>query len=271
MIVNTNIASLNAWRNLEIQNNSLQASMTKLSSGQRINTAADDAAGLAISEKMISQINGLNQAASNAQDAMSLTQTAEGALNEITAILQRMRQLAVQARNGTATDTDRAQIQKEVSQLIQEIDQIASTTQFNTQDILNVAGGKSFTFQVGANAGQTISLTISGATAAALGVNGLSVKTSAGASGAISKLDAALSRVAASRANLGAVQNRLQHIVNNLQVASQNLSAANSRIRDVDMAKEMANFTKTQILVQAGTAMLAQANQAPQSVLKLLG
>jgi flagellin len=271
MIINTNIAALNSWRNLENQNNTLASSMAKLSSGQRINTAADDAAGLAISEKMKAQINGLDQAASNAQDGVSLAQTAEGALNETTAILQRLRQLAVQSRNDSSTDTDRGQIQKEVSQLTQEISQIASTTQFNTKNLLNVSGGASFTFQVGANAGQTIKLVISAATTNKLGVSKLSLSTATKAAAAISTISKALDKVSGSRANLGAVENRLQHIVNNLQVASQNLTAANSRIRDVDMAKEMANFSKTQVLVQAGTAMLAQANQSPQAVLKLLG
>ena len=271
-VINTNVASLNAWRNLELQNSSLTSSMSKLSSGQRINTAADDAAGLAISEKKKAQINGLNQAASNAQDAISLAQTAEGALNETTAILQRMRQLAVQARNDTETNADRSQIQKEVNQLVSELNQIASTTAFNTQNLLNNGtAGKTFTFQIGANKGETITLTVSGANATNLGVNNVSVATGTDAATALTNISAALSTVSTARANLGAVQNRLQHIVNNLQVASQNLSAANSRIRDVDMAKEMADFSKTQVLVQAGTAMLAQANQMPQSVLKLLG
>lgn len=271
MIINTNVPSLNAWRNLETQNTSLQSSMSKLSSGKRINTAADDAAGLAISEKMISQINGLNQASSNAQDGISLIQTAEGALNETTAIIQRLRQLAVQSRNDTNTDNDRAQIQAEVSQLQAEVNRIATTTQFNTKSLLN--GNFTATFQIGANAGQTMSVTINKMDATALGINNTTVKldTNTGASAAITALDGALSKVSAQRANLGAIQNRLQHTINNLNVASENLTAANSRIRDVDMAKEMADFSKTQILVQAGTAMLAQANQAPQAVLKLLG
>lgn len=270
MIINTNVPALNAWRNLEIQNNSVSKSLSKLSSGKRINTAADDAAGLAISEKMISQINGLNQASSNAQDGISLIQTAEGALNETTAIIQRMRQLAVQSRNATNTDKDRNQIQLEVSQLKLEISRIKLTTEFNTQKLLDNSVG-SFIFQIGANANQTMKLTIASMGNGALNTGAITVATSGGASQAISTLDGALSIVSAQRANLGAVQNRLEHTVNNLQVASENLTAANSRIRDVDMAKEMASFSKTQILVQAGTAMLAQANQAPQAVLKLLG
>ncbi|MBU2699153.1 flagellin [Sporomusaceae bacterium BoRhaA] len=270
MVINTNVASLNAWRNLEAQSNAQSASMGKLSSGKRINKAADDAAGLAISEKMISQINGLDQASSNAQDGISLVQTAEGALNETTSIIQRLRQLAVQARNGSETDKDRAHIQKEVGQLLSEVNQIASTTQFNTMNLLN-GSTTTVTFQIGANQGQTMAVSLPTVTANKLSIDTISLATAAGASGAIKSLDAALSTVSGARANLGAVQNRLQHAINNLQVASENLSSANSRVRDVDMAKEMASFSKTQVLVQAGTAMLAQANQMPQTVLKLLG
>jgi flagellin len=269
MVINTNMASLNAWRNLEAQSAAQTSSMSKLSSGKRINKAADDAAGLAISEKMISQINGLDQASSNAQDAISLVQTAEGALNETTSIIQRLRTLAIQSANDTNTDSDRSQIQKEVTQLTKEIDRIASTTQFNTKNLLN-GSAKGLVFQIGANETQNMSVTIASAGAKAIGVSGLSLSTAVKASAAISTLNKALSNVSGSRANLGAVQNRLQHTVNNLQVASENLTSANSRIRDVDMAKEMASFSKTQVLVQAGTAMLAQANQMPQSVLKLL-
>jgi flagellin len=272
MIINTNVPALNAWRNLELQNTALNGSLQKLSSGKRINGAADDASGLAISEKMTSQINGLNQSVSNAQNGISLIQTAEGALNETTAIIQRIRQLAVQSRNGTNTDADRGQMQKEVTQLIAEANRIAQTTQFNTKNLLDGSASKSsMVFQIGANQGQVMSIKIANASTGALGINTVSVGTVAVASKAISVLDSALSKVSTSRANLGAVQNRLEHTVNNLNVASENLTAANSRIRDVDMAKEMASFTKTQILVQAGTAMLAQANQAPQAVLKLLG
>lgn len=270
MIINTNVSSLNAWRNLELQNSSLSSSMSKLSSGKRINVAADDAAGLAISEKMISQINGLDQASRNAQDGISLIQTAEGALNETTAIIQRLRQLAVQSRNDTNTASDRTKIQAEVTQLTAEIDRIASTTEFNTMKLLN-GSANALDFQIGANAGQTMTVAIGSMGNNTIGTNALDLSTSAGATAAITALDKALSAVSAQRASLGAIQNRLQHTINNLNVASENLTAANSRVRDVDMAKEMADFTKTQILVQAGTAMLAQANQAPQSVLKLLG
>lgn len=275
MIINHNLSAINANRNLGINDTSMNKSLEKLSSGFRINRAADDAAGLAISEKMRGQINGLNQASRNAQDGISMIQTAEGALNETHAILQRMRELAIQSSNDTNTDADRSQIQSEVVQLQSEIDRIGSTTQFNTKSLLN--GGMNTTaaiFQIGANAAQTISLKISDMRSAALKVdnaNGVKMSTQATAQASIAKLDAALSSVSTQRANLGAVQNRLEHTIANLNVASENLNAAESRIRDVDMATEMSSFTKQQVLQQAGTAMLAQANQKPQSVLKLLG
>lgn len=270
MIINHNISALNAWRNLGINDTAMDKSLEKLSSGLRINRAADDAAGLAISEKMRAQIAGLNQAVRNAQDGISLIQTAEGALNETHAILQRMRELAVQSANDTNTDQDRAHIQAEISQLVSVINHIANTTQFNTKNLLT-GSLKGATFQIGANAKQTMSLTISAMDASALGVNAIDLATQDGASAAIATIDTAISAVSTQRANLGAVQNRLEHTIANLNVSSENLSAAESRIRDVDMAQEMANFTKEQILQQAGTAMLAQANQKPQSVLKLLG
>ncbi|HOV79648.1 MAG TPA: flagellin [Bacillota bacterium] len=270
MIINHNVSALNAWRNLGVTDTSMNKSLEKLSSGLRINRAADDAAGLAISEKMRGQINGLNQAVRNAQDAISLIQTAEGALNETHAILQRMRELAVQAANDTNTDEDRAQIQQEISQLINELDRIASTTQFNTKLLVN-GSATSMLFQIGANAAQTMTLSIGDMGASALGVAGISLSSQGGATSALTALDGALSAVSSERAKLGAVQNRLEHTIANLNVSAENLTAAESRIRDVDMAKEMANFTKTQILMQAGTAMLAQANMKPQTILKLLG
>jgi flagellin len=270
MIINHNISALNAWRGLSQTNSALAKSLEKLSSGMRINRAADDAAGLAISEKMRGQINGLNQAVRNAQDGISLIQTAEGALNETHSILQRMRQLAVQAANDTATDTDRQRIQEEVTQLASEIDRIANTTEFNTQKLLN----GSFTgkiFHIGANQDQNMTIDINSMKASALGVNGISVATQANANSAITTIQTAIDTVSVERSKLGAIQNRLEHTIANLGVAAENLSAAESRIRDVDMAQEMMNFTRNQILVQAGTAMLAQANMAPQAVLKLLG
>lgn len=274
MIINHNISALNAWRNLGINDSAMNKSLEKLSSGMRINRAADDAAGLAISEKMRGQIAGLNQAVRNAQDGISLIQTAEGALNETHAILQRMRELAVQSANDTNTNEDRTQIQAEITQLVSEINRIATTTQFNTQNLLT--GSLNATFQIGANKSQTMNLTIGNMAAGALGASGAKIasvklNTQSGAAAAITTIDAAIGAVSTQRANLGAVQNRLEHTIANLNVASENLTAAESRIRDVDMAKEMADFTKEQILQQAGTAMLAQANMKPQSVLKLLG
>jgi flagellin len=349
--INTNIAAMNAYRNLSGTQNAMSTSLERLSSGLRINRAADDAAGLAISEKLRAQTNGLNQATSNAQDGISLIQTAEGALNESHSILQRMRQLAVQSSNDTNSNADRSQIQKEVTQLSSELDRLAAATQFNGKNLLD----GSFTaanFQIGANAAQVVTLSIgsmdttalaltaavhsvagngvvanafTGAspmgnfnilangdvqdssglkvgdyaanvvtfTVAALGTvtfassaltggvvagapgsfaitNGVDVSTQAVSSTSITAIDAAIDTVSGQRADLGAVQNRLQHVVNSLSVAAENLSASESRIRDTDMAKEMTAFTRSQILQQAGVAMLAQANQAPQSVLKLL-
>jgi len=354
--INTNIAAMNAYRNLSGTQVSMSTSLERLSSGLRINRAADDAAGLAISEKLRAQASGLNQATANAQDGISLIQTAEGALNESHSILQRMRQLAVQSANDTNSDTDRLQIQKEVTALGSELDRLASATQFNGKNLLDgtYKAGSELNFQVGANAGQKIAVAISdmrgatlglalgakataangavqatatpftgttptgsftidsqkvydslglqvgtydeasftatftaGATAkfqsaAASGValsqkgsfaltNGVDVTTLAASGSSITAIDGAIDAVSGQRADLGAVQNRLQHVVNSLSVAAENASAAESRIRDTDMAKEMTAFTRSQILQQAGVSMLAQANSAPQSVLKLLG
>lgn len=271
--INTNVAAMNAYRNLSSTQGAMATSLERLSSGLRINRAADDAAGLAISEKLRAQTNGLNQATSNAQDAISLVQTAEGALNETHSILQRMRQLSVQSANDTNTSDDRAAIQKEVTALNSELDRIASTTQFNGQNLLDGTGGTagSFTFQIGANSGQTVSVAFAKADTATLGTGAVDVTTQAGAASALTAVDAAIKTVSGDRADLGAVQNRLQHTINSLSVASENSAAAESRIRDTDMAKEMTSFTRSQILQQAGVSMLAQANSAPQSVLKLLG
>jgi flagellin len=244
--------------------------MQKLSSGLRINSAADDAAGLAISEKMRGQINGLNQASSNAQDGISLVQTAEGALNETTAILQRMRTLAVQASNDTNTTADRGQIQLEVSQLKNEINRIASQTQFNTKNLLT-GSAKSIVFQVGANEKQTITLAIKTMNTTALKVDTINVSTNAGSITAqIKTINDAIDSVSSQRAKLGAYQNRLEHTINNLGTSSENLTTAESRIRDVDMASAMSEYSKENILSQAAQAMLAQANQQPQQVLQLL-
>ncbi|MGO0121827.1 flagellin N-terminal helical domain-containing protein [Desulfothermobacter acidiphilus] len=267
--INHNLEALNAWRNLNQTAGLLAKSMEKLSSGLRINRAGDDAAGLAISEKLRNQVRGLNQAIRNAQDGISLIQTAEGALNETHAILQRLRELAVQASNDTLTAQDRQAVQAEINQLVQEVDRIANTTQFNTQTLLDGSFVNRW-FQIGANTGQGIQISISAANSAALQVNALDVSTSLAANNAIASIDAAISIVSMMRANLGAVQNRLEHTVANLSVAAENLQASESRIRDVDMAQEMMNFTRLQILQQAGVAVLAQANMAPQAVLQLL-
>ncbi|GER68383.1 flagellin [Weizmannia acidilactici] len=269
MIINHNLAALNTLNRLNAATNAQSKAMQKLSSGLRINSAADDAAGLAISEKMRSQIRGLDQATNNAQDGISLLQTAEGALNETHDILQRMRELAVQGANDTNTTEDRNQIQTELNQLMSEIDRIAKTTQFNTQNLLG--GTFSATLQVGANAGQIITFSISAmdTTGLSLGTN-IAVDTNAAASTAISALDKAIKLVSSQRSNLGALENRLDHTINNLTTSSENLTSAESRIRDVDMAKEMSEETKDSILAQAAQAMLAQANQQPQQVLQLL-
>ncbi|MFC7685724.1 flagellin [Ureibacillus sp. GCM10028918] len=376
MRINHNIAALNTSRQLGIANNNQAKSMEKLSSGLRINRAGDDAAGLAISEKMRAQVRGLDQASSNAQDGISLIQTAEGALNETHSILQRMRELAVQASNDTNTDTDRKELQKEVDQLVEEIDRIANTTEFNTKKLLNgdlkgvtdaaqsvkfdersnetvfasisgatatvsadhtynveissatasgtytftwrdeegntgtVTGSNgtaitigdavvtlgsalssgsigeeatfttrkavseladnSLTYQIGANSSQTMKVSIGDMDATALKVNKINVSSSQASEASISAINHAIESVSAQRSKLGAFQNRLEHTINNLGTSSENLTAAESRIRDVDMAKEMMNQTKESILAQASQAMLAQANQKPQAVLQLL-
>ena len=274
MRINTNIAAMNTYSKLNSASTAQAKSLEKLSSGLRINRAGDDAAGLAISEKMRGQIGGLNQAVSNAQDGINMIQTAEGGLNETHSILNRMRDLTVQAANDTNSDGDRAVIQKEVDQLALEITRIAEKTDFNGKKILSGtydSAGTDISLQIGANSGDTLSFNIEKMDAAGLTVEALTVDTNANANTSTGKIDAAIKLVSDERSNLGATQNRLEHTINNLTTTSENLSAAESRIRDVDMAKEMMNFTKNNILNQASTAMLAQANQMPQSVLQLLG
>ncbi|NLM96923.1 MAG: flagellin [Halanaerobiaceae bacterium] len=276
MIINTNIAALNSYNRLSSTNNNMQKSLERLSSGKRINKAADDAAGLAISEKMKAQIRGLAQAQRNAQDGISLIQTAEGALKETHAILQKMRELAVQSANDTNTDDDRAELQKEVSQLIEELNRIAQNTEFNTMALLDgtrssSSGGTALVFHIGANANQTMEVSIENMSASGLSVQDVDISSHSGANQAIGTVDSAIGLVSSERSKLGAIQNRLEHTINNLGAAEENLTAANSRIEDIDMAKEMMEFTKSQILSQAGTAMLAQANMMPQGVLQLLG
>ncbi len=318
MRINHNISALNTYRQLSVNNMMASKSLEKLSSGLRINRAADDAAGLAISEKMRGQIRGLNQAVRNAQDGISLIQTAEGALNETHSILQRMRELAGQAANDTLTADDRYQIQKEINQLTEEAQRIGVTTEFNTQKLLD-GTYDSKNFQIGANESQTLTVSISdmraanvsstgsvsvgalsitttGAVSATIGgtyiasVNNISlvyinstgamattsgyavsVMSQTDANAAITTFQKAIDTVSTERAKLGAYQNRLEHTINNLGTSAENLTAAESRIRDVDMAQEMMEFTRLSILQQAATAMLAQANQQPQMVLQLLG
>ncbi|MGE7606209.1 flagellin Hag [Peribacillus frigoritolerans] len=300
MIINHNISALNTHRQLSSATNAQSKSMEKLASGMRINRAGDDAAGLAISEKMRGQIRGLDQASRNSQDAISLIQTAEGALNETTDILQRMRELATQASTDTNTTNDRGEIQKEMDSLTSEINRIGNTTEFNTQKLLNgskdtATAGTGLQFQIGANENQSLTLEIKDMRASALGLTGtagdpgftaadgvsdgtnstaseagLDVSSASTASAAITKIQTAIDKVSAERSKLGANQNRLEHTINNLGTSSENLSAAESRVRDTDMAKTMMEQTKNSILAQASQAMLAQANQQPQGVLQLL-
>ncbi|MER1998192.1 MAG: flagellin Hag [Lysinibacillus sp.] len=315
MRIQHNISALNTHRNLGFNNTQANKNLEKLSSGYKINRAGDDAAGLAISEKMRGQIRGLDMATKNAQDSISLIQTAEGALNETHSILQRMRELAVQSANDTNVTSDREALQLEINSLAKEITRISTDTEFNTQKLLTGSfGTEDFgnqqgatavadfdittatddgkVFHIGANSGQNIKLSITNMSASALGVNalgndeevesvgrdgdlgtstGINISTQSGADKSIAIIDHALNRVSETRASLGAVQNRLEHTINNLGTTSENLTAAESRIRDTDMAKEMMNFTKNNILMQAAQSMLAQANQQPQGVLQLLG
>ena len=272
MVVQHNMTAANANRMLGVTTGAQAKSSEKLSSGYKINRAADDAAGLTISEKMRSQIRGLNKASDNAQDGISLIQVAEGALNESHSILQRMNELATQAANDTNTTSDRTAIQKEVDALTTELDRIASTTQFNTQNLLD-GTFKDKKLQVGALNGQKIAVTITTMNATAIGITaGINnkVDTFTNAGKAMSVFQAAISRVSTMRSALGALQNRLEHTVSNLDNISENTSSAESRIRDTDMADEMVNYSKNNILAQAGQSMLAQANQSNQGVLSLL-
>ncbi|MGM7702913.1 flagellin Hag [Pseudalkalibacillus sp. Hm43] len=288
MRINHNIAALNTYRQLGNANNMQSKSMEKLSSGLRINRAGDDAAGLAISEKMRGQVRGLEQASRNSQDGISLIQTAEGALNETHSILQRMRELAVQSSNDTNTAEDRTALQNEVDELAKEVTRISNQTEFNTKTLIDGVGAASLDFQIGANDSQQLTISIGAMDAASLGVDdgtgtaavtggdatvngGIDISTDAAtATAAISTIDTAIQTVSDERAKLGANQNRLEHTINNLGTSSENLTAAESRIRDVDMAKEMMAQTKNSILAQAAQAMLAQSNSIPQGVLQLL-
>ena len=269
MVVQHNMTAANANRQLGITTSAQAKSSEKLSSGYRINRAADDAAGLTISEKMRSQIRGLDKASANAQDGVSAIQVAEGALNESQSILQRMNELATQAANDTNTTIDRNAIQSEMDALTSEIDRIRSTTQFNTQNLLDGSfSGKNL--QIGALSGQNISISVSNMESSAIGVSGLKVSSFASAGSAMTKIQSAIDIVSTQRSALGALQNRLEHTIANLDNVSENTSSAESRIRDTDMAKEMVQYSKNNILAQAGQSMLAQANQSNQGVLSLL-
>ncbi|MBN1174124.1 MAG: flagellin [Micromonosporaceae bacterium] len=266
--INQNIAAMNAYRNLSVTDSQMAKSLEKLSSGYRINRAADDAAGLSISEGLRAQVGGLKVAVRNAQDGVSVVQTAEGALTETHAILQRMRDLSVQAMNeGSQDTTAQTAADTEFQQLKLELTRISDTTTFGSTKLLD--GSYSKSFQVGANGGETIQVSIGDLDATALTVAG-DLTSTANASTSLGQVDAAISKVSTARSSLGALQNRFEHTINNLNVAVENLSASESRIRDTDMAQEMVQFTRSQILSQAGTAMLAQANSAPQNVLSLL-
>jgi flagellin len=269
--INQNIDALNSYRNLSVTQGQMSKSLEKLSSGFRINRAADDAAGLAISEGLRSQVGGLKVAARNAQDGISVVQTTEGALTEVHSILQRVRDLAVQGANDSNSADARTNIETEIKSLGDELTRITDSTNFNGIKLLD--GTKaSLTFQVGAdgNANSTIVVTLDNVKTAVAGIAALKVTDNTTAQATIGAIDTAIGSISTTRANLGAYQNRFEHTVNNLNVAVENLSASESRIRDTDMASEMMNFTRSQILSQAGTAMLAQANQASQGVLSLL-
>jgi flagellin len=268
-----NVEAQSAHRQLQATNQNIGKAMERLSSGLRINRAGDDAAGLAVSEVMRSKIRGMTVAGRNAQDGVSLVQVADAALGTVTEMLQRVRDLSVQAANGTLNDSQRANLDKEVQNILQEIGRVGSDTEFNGVKILagSVATAAcAITLQVGADGGQAIGFTIATISNSDLGISGLAVSTQASASAAIASLDTAIATLNTQRANMGAIQNRLEQTINRLGVTAENLQAAESRIRDADMAAEMITFTKNQILQQSGTAMLSQANQAPQSVLQLL-
>lgn len=269
LVINTNVASLNAQRNLGASQSSLSASMQRLSSGLRVNSAKDDAAGLAIAERMNAQVRGMNVAVRNANDGISLAQTAEGALGKIGDNLQRMRELSVQAANGTNGTTDLTALKNEYDELAKENDRVIASTKFNDKALLN-GDSADVTFQIGANndANEQISVKITALDVT--GSKGADISTSAGAQAALDALDTDIDTVTTARAQLGATQNRFEAIVSNLQIASENTSAARGRIMDADFAMETGNLSRAQILQQAGTAMLAQANQLPQQVLSLL-
>jgi flagellin len=270
-VINTNLASLTAQRALARTSGEMSTVLQRLSSGLRINSAKDDAAGLAISERLTAQVRGYNQAIRNAGDGISLAQTAEGGIEAITSSLQRMRELAVQAANYSNTDADRTAIQAEVSQLLSEVGRVATQTKFNGNALLNGSFSAGGNFQVGANSSEVIAVGgIANLDATALGISGINVSTQAGATTALGLLDTAVTTVTTERAELGASINRFEQTINNLRVTVENITAARSRIQDADFASETASLTRLQILQQSGTAVLSQANAIPQGVLGLL-
>jgi len=275
--INTNVMSLTAQRNLTNSQSSMATSMARLSSGLRVNSARDDAAGLAIAERMNTQVRGMNVAIRNANDGISLSQVAEGGLNEVGNMLQRMRELAVQSANGTNSESDRANLNEEYTALAEEVTRISETTQFNGIKVIG-SGANAFSFQVGANAGEQLDVATSNittnsamVTALATSIAGASTTGIGNASAAIDALDDAITAITTNRAQYGAIQSRFESAINNLQIGVENQSAARGRIMDADFAVETAALTRSQILQQAGNAMVAQANSAPQSVLQLLG
>lgn len=276
VIINSNLAALNARKNLANSQSQLATSIARLSSGMRITRAADDAAGLAISESLSAQIRGFSQASRNAANGISVVATAEGALNEVTNILSRMRELAVQAASGDLGTSERSNLDAEYQQLLQEIDRISTSTKFNGQVLISGTGTTSMSFQIGINSGtdNTLSITFSGVNTASLGgsskLSGTDITAATSATAQLAKIDSAISTVTSIRGTMGAMQNRLESIIRNITVSIENTTAANSRIRDVDVAEETASYTKNQILVQAGVAVLAQANQMPSVALTLL-
>ena len=272
MVINTNVMAINAQRNLSVTTSNLSTSMARLSSGQRITAAKDDAAGLAISEKLKAQIRGLGQAERNANDGISLVQTAEGAMDEISAMLIRMRELAVQSANGTTATEQKGFLANEFNELSDEITRIANSTEFNGTNLTN-GDASSVTLQVGINNDDNSKITVDlvSVTATSLGVSTLSISDAAGAQGSLATLDDAISSLSEQRGVLGAAQNRLSSTVRNLATTRENLSASNSRIRDVDVADESVAMTRSQILMQAGSSVLAQANQIPSMALSLIG
>lgn len=270
MIIQHNIAAVNSYRNLGINQSSLSKNLEKLSSGYRINRAGDDAAGLAISEQMRSQINGINQASKNAEDAIGLIQTAEGALSEVHSMLQRMTTLATQSANGTYNSVARGNIQKEMDALIAEIDRIANNTNFNKVYPMSAGGSGTMDFQIGPSNAEVLNVSKAAMDSASLGVDQLDLSEQAASNAAIDTINAAIDTVSEFRASLGAAQNRLEHTIANLDVTSENITAAESRVRDTDMADEITAFTKNNILLQAAQSMLSQSNAVPQGVLSML-